>query len=343
MRFVLLLFACSFFWQCYYVKNGYYAGKHLVSRRPIREVVEDPSTPPETKAKLVLLGDILSFAEQEGLNTQGTYEYFIDIDRGPVSFLVSAAYQDQLKAYTWWFPIVGTVPYLGFFDSEDREKEALSLEQKGFDVERGSAAAFSGLGWFSDPVFSSFLKRDLALMVDLILHELVHRTLWVEGHVVFNEQLAEFIASELTVKYLRLRNLAKEEQLFATYLADQMLFHEWLLSLKADLEMLYQKRSDFERTHLLKLKASIYSEYIEQKRPSFAQFDFIGKKPWNNARLLASSLYSPKRDLFLSALQCRSYDRMGEFLAAIRSTFKDLQNEDPLLALPRTCYHPTGS
>ena len=227
---------------CYYLKNAYSVGSHLNSRQYIPDLLEDPKTDGALKSKLVFVQEVLDFAEGEGLSTKDTYEYYIDVGDKPVSFLVIAAESDQLKLKTWWFPIVGSVPYLGFFEEEDRDQEASELAAQGFDIHLGEAAAFSGLGWISDPVFSSFLSRRDYSLANMLFHELVHRTFWIDGSVEFNEQLAEYVSGHLTNRFLSGRGQDKELDTFERYKRDRNLYSDWVDDLKGTLGKVFEKK-----------------------------------------------------------------------------------------------------
>ena len=105
---------------------------------------------------------MFSTPEEIGLNTDGAYLYYIHTEQPVVSYLVQAAHADKLKSVKWWFPIVGSVPYKGYFTRSDRDAEAEKLRQQGYDVYTTGVGAFSSLGWFDDPIFSSMLRRNTA-------------------------------------------------------------------------------------------------------------------------------------------------------------------------------------
>ena len=89
------------------------------------------------------MGRILSFAESHGLNASGAYKYYIATKEPVVSYIVQAAYADRLEFVTWWFPVVGDVPYLGFFKKPERDAKAAELTASGYDVHTSGAGAFS--------------------------------------------------------------------------------------------------------------------------------------------------------------------------------------------------------
>ena len=213
---------------CYVTGQAWHQNNLLNSRRPI----------------LLLLQEILAFAGQAGLNVRGAYRYYIELPQPVVSYLVYGAKADRLEAVTWWFPIVGRVPYLGFFDKGDRDDKAGELEAQGYDVYRGAAAAFSSLGWFEDPVFSSMLRRRSSALAHLFFHELTHRTYWAAGSAEFNENLAEFVAHRLTREFLEQKGSSQQLQRYEQVRRDRRLFKKWLT---AGLQYTYGNRdTDFE-------------------------------------------------------------------------------------------------
>jgi predicted aminopeptidase len=107
--------------------------------------------------------------------------------------VLSAARRDRLEAYTWWYPVVGRVPYRGFFERDAAEEAGRALRARGFDVDVRPAAAFSTLGWFADPLLSSTAEAGPVSLVEIVLHELFHATLYVPGDTVFNESAATFV------------------------------------------------------------------------------------------------------------------------------------------------------
>src|SRR5437016_3916838 len=166
----------------------------LLHSRGVEEMMADPSVSPAVKEKLRLVGDIKEFGEREmGLTPSSNYTTFYDTAGRPITYIVTACPKDSFRPYTWWFPIVGDVPYKGFFHRDDAVAEARALRAEGYDVRLGSASAYSTLGYFKDPVLSTMLDYPEEHLAALILHELTHGTIYLPGGADFNEGLASFV------------------------------------------------------------------------------------------------------------------------------------------------------
>jgi predicted aminopeptidase len=182
----------------YLIKSAWSQADLLLSRDSIEEILNSPekdsSLNPEDRKKLKLALEAKAFGEGVlGLKKNGNYASYVHLDRPYVSYIVSAAAKDRLEPHLWTFPIVGAVPYKGYFNPDDAKEEANSLKEKGLDTYVRGATAYSTLGWFDDPVLSSMLRYSEYDLVNLIIHESVHATLYIKSQADFNERLATFI------------------------------------------------------------------------------------------------------------------------------------------------------
>jgi predicted aminopeptidase len=143
-----------------------------------------------------------AFADAIGLEPSASHTRMVDRGDGPLVTIVVAAPVDRLEPVTWWFPITGRVPYLGFFDPARAEREAERLRAAGNDVWLRPAALYSSLGWFDDPVPRSLLSAEPIVLFETIVHERVHETVFVRGDVAYNEALATFVGHEATLAWL---------------------------------------------------------------------------------------------------------------------------------------------
>src|SRR5690606_34569810 len=126
-------------------------------------------------------------------------------DREAATWVVSACESLSFKPKQWRFPIVGSFTYLGWFDHPSAEEYAEELRKEGWDVDVRGAAAYSTLNWFRDPVLSTMIprgKHDVGSLVNVVLHESVHATIYLKDQAYFNESLASFVADRMTFDYL---------------------------------------------------------------------------------------------------------------------------------------------
>jgi len=182
---------------------GEYALLH--DARPIGQVVKDPAVPRRTRQLLSQVPAIKSWGQSRGLKPTSNYTRYTDLHRPAAVWVVQACSPLAFEPRRWHFPIVGSVPYLGFFDAKEAQAYAQTLEPDDLDVWVRGAAAFSTLGWFRDPVLSPMLSEgDDALgdLINVILHESVHATLYVPGQSSFNESAASFVADAMTEELL---------------------------------------------------------------------------------------------------------------------------------------------
>jgi predicted aminopeptidase len=173
--------------------------------RPIELAVLDDTTSPRIRALLGEVGTIKRFGEAQGLKPTDNYQDYSDLHRPAAVWVVSACEPLRFRSLEWSFPIVGRVPYLGWFDRNEARDFARELKAAGWDVDLRGADAFSTLGWFDDPVLSTMIPDGDEAVGDLanvVLHESVHATVFLKGQADLNESLADFVADRLTPLYL---------------------------------------------------------------------------------------------------------------------------------------------
>lgn len=319
MKRVLLIALCGVMLTgCYVTRMALHHNDLFNTRRPVDAVVADPGTPEATREKLNEVERVLGFAQAQGLNTDGAYRYFIQTKEPVVSYIVQAAESDRLEFVTWWFPVVGSVPYIGYFDRSERDAKAAELKGQGYDVNTTGAGAFSSLGWFDDPIFSSMLDRGVADTAHLFLHELAHRTLWIAGSPEFNENLAEYVAYRLVPDYLAESGRTNLIANYEAKLRDKRLFRLWLKDLKDALQSAYQAAEGQSAQTVKTAKAAVFRRFLTAPvRPKFAVLDYVDGEDWNNASVLGASLYTPDLERFARAHKCLGGGPIARFLAAL--------------------------
>lgn len=192
--------------------------------RPIEEVLRDERTPPRIRQFLSQVPAIKAFGESQGLKATKNYSEYVQLDRPVANWVVSACESLRFKSVAWSFPVVGSFPYLGWFDLDDARKFARELKSQGYDVDLRGALAYSTLGWFKDPVMSSMITvgdEAIGELVNVILHESVHATIYINDEAYFNESVASFIADRLTPIYLE-KNYGSASKELKAYLASEI-------------------------------------------------------------------------------------------------------------------------
>ncbi|MEE4359987.1 MAG: aminopeptidase [Pseudomonadales bacterium] len=175
----------------------------LLGARSVDRLLEDPALAADRRAQLELARTLREFAERElALPAGDRYRRYVELDREAVLFNVYAAPRYEMAPLLWCFPIAGCVSYRGYFDRAAAERKARALAEQGYDVHVGGVAAYSTLGWFDDPLLSSFLERPPADLAELLFHELAHSIAYVPGDTAFNESFATFVGREGVRRWL---------------------------------------------------------------------------------------------------------------------------------------------
>jgi len=298
----------------YVLRSGYEEARILWRRQPIEKLLLQPDIDAETKQKLALVLDARAFARNAlGLRVGGSFSSLARVDADQVVHVVVAARRDRLELVTQWFPIVGTVPYRGFFDEAAARAEAAALEAQGCDTVVQPSVAFSTLGWFDDPLLSNLLRFDPVSLADVIIHELLHNTRYIPGHADFNESFANFVGHRGAVAFFETRNdsasVARAEQLWS----DALAFSRFLGEAAEGLRTAYARGIDeAERQRLF---ARIQTECRALPLQTKLYSDFA-REPLNNARILHYLLYNDRLALFDTWLQ-RHDGQLGEAIRAI--------------------------
>ncbi|MBW1977751.1 MAG: aminopeptidase [Deltaproteobacteria bacterium] len=302
----LVLSGCSF----RYIMHAAVGELKLLSNSvPIEKALRDPSLSEEQKERLLLVAKIKAFGESElGLKKTASYETaYLKSDQPPIYFL-SASPKDRLSLVTWWFPILGKMPYLGFFDVQRAREEEKKLEAKGLDTFLGRADAYSTLGWFKDPVTLNLIKESSYSLAETILHEMTHATLYVRGQGEFNEGLAVLVGKEGSKLFF--------EKVYGPFhpftiqaknsLHDEEIFSGFLSSLIQELRQIYESPLSYQEK--IAKREVIFSDSkkkFEALKEKLRTPIFLGyeQAPLNNAYIMCIGLYHAHFKLFLNVLK----------------------------------------
>ena len=211
----------------------------LHARRPIDAVIADPATPAALRERLAWIHEVRAFASRLGLEVDEQYTSYVEWPGDRVVTTVVATPPGSLEAHGFWFPIVGSVPYKGFFDPARADQEAERLRADGFDVCVVPVRAYSTLGWFQDPVTGPMLRGSDGALVETLLHELVHATVYLASEADFNEGVASFIGEEGSVRFFAETRGAEAAARERERVADNRKIAAAVLSLRREVENLY--------------------------------------------------------------------------------------------------------
>jgi predicted aminopeptidase len=279
----------------YLMRAGYEEARILWRRQPIEKLL-DGDLDPEMRRKLELTLDVRRFAKDAlGLDVGGSYKSISEVDADQIVHVVSAAPRNRLEAYTWWFPIVGRVPYRGYFAIEDARNLVDDLERRGYDTYLRPSVAFSTLGWFDDPLLTNLLRHDDVRLTEIILHELLHNTIYISGQAAFNESLASFVGHRGAIEFFAQRGDRAYADQANDRWSDTVQFSSFLAEVMARLDAAYDGGVSEEQRQQL----------FDQIRTGFSQrkwlsghYENFATAPLNNAILVQKRVYAGRLDLF---------------------------------------------
>lgn len=269
----------------YYFRSAKNQIGMMSSRVPIEAALNDNKLTSEQKRKIELSqkARIYSF-EKLHLKKTDNYNSFIDLGRPYVSWVVHAAERWEMKNFEWKYPIVGAMPYKGFFTEKEAQDEATIMNEKGYDTYVRGVSAYSTLGWFTDSVLSSMLRYKDHDLVNTIIHEITHTTLYIKNNADFNERLAVFIGNKGTEMFYRdlegadsatLKTIAAEnedDQLFSEFISKELKeLDQWyttngaIRNNEAREERLQQVYKNFETVLKPRLKTNSYNKFTKEK------------------------------------------------------------------------------
>ncbi len=294
----------------------------LNRRQKIEDTIQKGEISAEQKKKLELILEVRKYAI-ENLKLKGSQSYtkYVDLKRDSVAYNLVVCSKDRLDPYTWWFPFVGRVAYLGFFDKEYALKTKKEFEEEGYDTYLRGVSAYSTLGWFDDPIFSTMLAFRDETLANVIIHELTHGTIYRKGDTVFNEGVATFVGNKGALEFLKekygIHSQPYQRALDAQ--ADDLLFSKFISQGRKKLDIYYASGQSSEEKVLkredefLKIKEDFKKLKPKLKTSSYLYFDRL---PLNNAVFIAFGQYYEDLSLFEKVWEKRHRDLLKtiEFL-----------------------------
>ena len=323
----------------YVLRSGYEEAKILWRREPISRMLARSDLDGKTRAKLELVLAVREFARDKlKLRVGGSYASYARVDENQIVYVVTAAERFRLQAYTWWFPIVGRVPYKGYFDKQPAEAEAAKLEEEGYDTLVRPSAAFSTLGWFDDPLLSTVLSYDEVTLAEVVIHELLHNTTYVPGHADFDESFANFVGNRGAIAFFAARDDVSSVELGTLAWQDSLAFSEFL---GRNVERL---RREYNGGLTRDSRTRVFQEMQDEFRTLPWRTEIyrsFGSRPLNNAVILHYLVYGDRLQLFERLWQQQGED-LGSVIQQIRDA-TDVHRDDPFAAVERLIAPPAAT
>ena len=270
----------------------------LHAAKPMADVKADPATSKALSEKLALVESLRAYAKSElHLPVNDQFSTYADLHREFAVWVVYAAPEFSLEAKTWWYPIVGTMKYRGFFHKEEAKAEVERLKKQGYEVLGAGVAAYSTLGWFSDPVLNTFIKREEPELAELIFHELSHPRVFFPGDTDFNEAFATANAQDAVHRWLKAKGNRAQLAAYERSLKENDLILQLILQTRERLKTLYAQKATMKPEEMREQKAALIArlraDYAKLKitRHTDAGYDKWFSQPINNARLCALASY----------------------------------------------------
>lgn len=287
------------------MKSGYGQMKLLSSRVPVEKVLERSDLPEDVRRKLSLSQEARSFAEKSlHLKPTKNYKSYVELGRPYVTYVVSAAPKWSLEHHEWNYPLLGKMPYKGYFNEEDARSEEESLKANNLDTYMRGVTAYSTLGWFDDPLLSSMMRYKDYDLVNTIIHETVHATLYIKHAADFNERLASFLGNKgaeffyleregdtsKTLEQVRIDN--EDTKIFSAFISEEIKsLREWYKSISA-----VEKTEEIRAARIQEIQIRFEKKILPQLKGE--QYFRFSQLKLNNARLLIYKTYMQSLDEF---------------------------------------------
>ena len=316
---ILLLQGCADLGYYWHSARGHMA--IMGQRVEIEDMLEDEQLDSNLRERLLLVRQIRQFSiEQLRLPDNDSYLNYVQLDRPYVLQNLFAAPEFSTRLHQWCYPIIGCASYRGYFDEARLQRHVEKLEADQLEVYVGQVSAYSTLGWFDDPVLSSFIDWPEYRLAGLLFHELTHQRVFIDDDTTFNESLATAVQQAGTRLWLKSRQRVDGlEQLQA-----------WLVYREQVIALIGQTRAQLQSTYALEIpdsdkrrrKQEIFDR-ARREHSEIAQSHEIeaGFTRWfdtdlNNAKIGSVGAYNDWLAAFLAILQAFEAD-FGAFFAYV--------------------------
>jgi predicted aminopeptidase len=331
----------------------------FANEESINKLIIDPRTPEHLRERFQLLEGLRAFAQAElKLPIDNHYRKYADLHRPFVVWNVEAAPEFSMRPKTWWYPLLGSLEYRGYFSKQGATNYARYLLAKGYDVSVGGVQAYSTLGWFKDPVLNTFIFERDADLAEIIFHELGHQRVFAHGDTDFNEAFATTVGEEGARRWLRAQGDKAALDAYLAHLQRNNQFVHLVMRTRRQLEALYgdtrnaqgkviatRRNKDAPAQQLRRQKAQVMQEMkqqfaqLKQQWNGDAEYDWWFSHDINNAYLNSVAAYYDLVPSFEQILAANGGD-LEKFYRAVERlaemTKKERQEQLRALAPPES-------
>ena len=279
--------------------------------KPVDQILSDSTFPDSLKVKLQLIAEARRYAiDSLGLKDTENYKTIFDQKGKELMWVVTACEPFSFTPKEWEFPIIGKVPYKGYFDSTRAYVLREELKEQGWDTSIRNPGGWSTLGWFTDPILSKMLERNEGDLANLIIHEMVHATIFVKDSVEYNENLASFIGDKGAEGFLGTK-YGRDSREYELYIQEEQDFNKYIVHMKLGiykLDSLYKTMtSEMSLEIKRKKKETVIREIVKSldtlnlSSQTSQSLRFRDKLP-NNAYFMNIIRYQSRHDIFWDEL-----------------------------------------
>ena len=308
---LLLLSGCADIGYYWHSASGHL---DLMSQRvDIDELLADDDLDSDLRTRLLLVQDIRRFSiEQLQLPANGSYNSYVALDRSYVIQNLFAAPEFSTQLHQWCYPVIGCASYRGYYDQTRLLAYVDELQSEGLEVHVDRVPAYSTLGWFDDPVLSSFLDWPDYRLAGLLFHELTHQQIYIDDDTTFNESLASAVQQVGTLLWLESNNQFEAQDEFRRWLGYRDAAIALIVSTRSELDAIYA--SDLADAEKRAGKAQQFQQARNEHDKIAARHGVAGGfKSWfadglNNAKIGSVAAYNSRLNAFVGILDAQAVD-----------------------------------
>jgi predicted aminopeptidase len=328
---LLLLSGCADIGYYWHSASGHL---DLMSQRvDIDELLADDDLDSSLRARLLLVQDIRRFSiERLHLPANGSYSSYVALQQPYVIQNLFAAPEFSTRLHQWCYPVIGCASYRGYYDEPRLLAYVDKLQSQGLEVHVGRVPAYSTLGWFDDPVLSSFIDWSDYRLAGLLFHELTHQQIYLDDDTTFNESLASAVQQVGTELWLQSNNQSAALSEFRRWLIYRDEAIAGIVATRGQLSELYS--SDLSDTEKREQKSLRFQEArnahakIASRHGIEGGFNRWFAAELNNAKIGSVVAYNSRVTAFVSMLEAReinfpSFYRYVEQLAELDPDLRD--------------------